>query len=274
MIAKLETEASADATEKAYCDEQMAKTQAKKDDLDSDIAKLTSKIDQAAAKSAGLKSDVKELQGQLAALAKEQAEMDQIRQESHADYVQAKADLELGLSGVRKALGVLRDYYGSAASMLQQPAKPERFEKATGAADSIVGILEVVESDFATNLAKEESEEASESSTYEKTTQTNKIRTAEMEQDVKYKSQEAKALDKSVSELSSDRSSANTELDAVMEYYGQIKARCIAKPETYEARKQRREAEIAGLKQALDILENETAFVQRKRRNIFRTVLA
>merc|ERR1719181_2547088 len=99
MIAKLEAEASADATEKAYCDEQMAKTQAKKDDLDSDIAKLTSKIDQAAAKSAGLKSDVKELQGQLAALAKEQAEMDQIRQESHADFVQAKADLELGLSG-------------------------------------------------------------------------------------------------------------------------------------------------------------------------------
>jgi chromosome segregation ATPase len=274
MIAKLEAEASADATEKAYCDEQIAKTQAKKDDLDSDIAKLTSKIDQAAAKSAGLKSDVKELQGQLAALAKEQAEMDQIRQESHADYVQAKADLELGLSGVRKALGVLRDYYGSAAAMLQQPAKPEHFEKATGAADSIVGILEVVESDFATNLAKEESQEDSASSTYEKTTQSNKIRTAEMEQDVKYKSQEAKSLDKSVSELSSDRSSANTELDAVMEYYGQIKARCIAKPETYEARKQRRQAEIAGLKQALDILENETAFVQRKRRNVFRTALA
>jgi len=274
MIAKLESEASADATEKAYCDEQIAKTQAKKDDLDSDIAKLTSKIDQAAAKSAGLKSDVKELQGQLAALAKEQAEMDHIRQESHADYVQAKSDLELGLSGVRKALGVLRDYYGSAAAMLQQPAKPEHFEKATGAADSIVGILEVVESDFATNLAKEESQEDSASSTYEKTTQANKIRTAEMEQDVKYKSQEAKSLDKGVSELSSDRSSANTELDAVMEYYGQIKARCIAKPETYEARKQRREAEIAGLKQALDILENETAFVQRKRRNVFRTALA
>merc|ERR1719159_330457 len=45
MITKLETEAEEEATEKAYCDEQMAKTEAKKSELESDIAKLTSKID-------------------------------------------------------------------------------------------------------------------------------------------------------------------------------------------------------------------------------------
>merc|ERR1719409_2502977 len=113
MIRKLEKEGAEAATEKAYCDEQMSKTEAKKSDLDDDIAKLTSKIDQAAAKSAELKEQVKELQSELAALAKEQADMDKVRQENHANYVQAKADYELGLNGVRKALGVLRDYYGS-----------------------------------------------------------------------------------------------------------------------------------------------------------------
>merc|ERR1719473_2597070 len=45
MIAKLERQAAEEATEKAYCDEQLAKTEAKKSELDDDIAKLTSKID-------------------------------------------------------------------------------------------------------------------------------------------------------------------------------------------------------------------------------------
>merc|ERR1712190_338044 len=80
MISKLEAEAEAEATEKAWCDEQIAKTEEKKNDLESDIAKLTGKIDVASAKSTDLKSQVKTLQEQLAALAKLQAEMDQTRQ--------------------------------------------------------------------------------------------------------------------------------------------------------------------------------------------------
>merc|ERR1711920_739631 len=159
MISKLEAEADAEAEEKAWCDEQIAKTEEKKTDLESDIAKLTAKIDVANAKSADLKNQVKELQAELAALAKLQAEMDSIRQESHAAFVQAKADLELGLQGVRQAISILREYYGASAAFVQQPAKPELHAKATGAGTSIIGILEVVESDFATNLAKEETEE-------------------------------------------------------------------------------------------------------------------
>merc|ERR1719188_1192656 len=70
MISKLEAEAHAEASEKAYCDEQMAKTEAKKAELEEDIGKLTSKIDTVAARSARLKEEVKQLQGELAALAK------------------------------------------------------------------------------------------------------------------------------------------------------------------------------------------------------------
>merc|ERR1719313_1854251 len=133
MIMKLEKEAEAEATEKAYCDEQLAKTEAKKAELEGVIAKLTSKIDKAAAKSAELKEEAKELQAELAALAKSQAEMDKIRSEQNADYTVAKEELTAGLTGVRKALSVLTEYYGSAAFLqsgssmeaaMEQPAKP------------------------------------------------------------------------------------------------------------------------------------------------------
>jgi hypothetical protein len=172
MVAKLEKEAESESTEKSYCDEEMAKTQAKKDELGYTISKLTAKIDSRAAKSASLKEDVKTLQSELAKLAKSQAEMDKMRREANADYRVAKQDLDLGLSGVRKALGVLRDYYGSGSAAssallqdgadigasMRQPAMPEQHAKSGDAGGSILEILEVVESDFAKNLAVEETQ--------------------------------------------------------------------------------------------------------------------
>jgi hypothetical protein len=273
MITKLEKEARSEADEKAYCDEQMAKTESQKAELDDSLAKLTSKIDQAASHSASLKEEVTDLQSDLAKLAKTQAELDKIREEEHAAYLEAKADLEQGLSGVRKALDVLRDYYGGEESMLQQgdtqqvsfmqqPAPPEQHEKSSGAGGSIVELLSVVESDFANNLAKEESLEADSAEGYEHVTQDNKLAKAGKSQDVKHKTKEIAALEKDIAELSSDRDGSSTELAAVVEYYARVKQRCVAPPLSYEERKQRREAEIAGLKEALTVLENDAALVQ------------
>merc|ERR1719262_1496766 len=73
MIDKLMKEAQEEASFKAYCDEEMAKTNQKKDELNTDIKKLTSKIDQATAMSTSLKEDVAELQKELAELADTQA---------------------------------------------------------------------------------------------------------------------------------------------------------------------------------------------------------
>jgi len=273
MITQLEEEAKEEAAEKAYCDEQLSKTKAKKDELDDDLEKLTVKIDQSTSKTAKLKEEVQELESELAALTKLQAEMDKIRQETHADYVKARDELERGLKGVRMALSKLREYYGGAsllqdgsqlAALMQQPAPPPAHKKSTGAGQGIISILEVCETDFAENLAKENAQEEDAQAEYDKTTQENKVGKTLKEQDVKFKTQEIKALGKALTELSADKESAESEHAAVMEYYEKIKERCIAKPETYEERKRRREKEIAGLQEALSILENETAFMQRK----------
>merc|ERR1719409_746132 len=57
LITRLEKEAAAEAAEKAFCDEEMAKTEKKKSELEDDIAKLTAKIDKASATSARLKEE-------------------------------------------------------------------------------------------------------------------------------------------------------------------------------------------------------------------------
>jgi len=273
MIDRLMKEAAEEASFKAYCDEEMAKTKQKKDELNADIKKLTAKIDQATASSTGLKEDVSELQKELADLAASQSEMDKARKDENTAFVAAQADLKQGLDGVQGALKVLREYYGSEDSALlqdaakfdafmQQPAKPAGHSKASGAGGSIIGFLEVIESDLGKNLAQIEAEESAAQTEYDKVSQENKVTTATKRQDIKYKTKEFTGLDKEIAELSSDRDSQTTELDAVLEYDTKIKAQCIAKPETYEERKKRREAEIAGLKEALEILEGQAVFLQ------------
>merc|ERR1719271_1128355 len=81
MISRLEEEASADASEKAYCDKELAESTEKKEDRENSIAKLTTKIDQMSAKSAQLKEQVASLQKDLSSLAKRGAEMNAIRSE-------------------------------------------------------------------------------------------------------------------------------------------------------------------------------------------------
>merc|ERR1719454_2040607 len=236
MIEKLEKEAEADATEKAFCDKEMSETEAKKADKEATIEKLSTKIDSMTARSAKLKEEVAVLQEELAALAKAQAEMDKLRAEEKAAFDKNSAEMKKGIKGVQLALKVLRDYY----------AKDDKAHSSSdGAGSGIIGMLEVAESDFSKGLAEMTSVEETAVAEYEATSKENAITKATKEQDVKYKTKEFKGLDKDTAEATADRSGVQEELDAVMDYYKGIKARCVAKAEPYEERVKRRTAEIA-----------------------------
>jgi DNA repair exonuclease SbcCD ATPase subunit len=256
MIEKLEAEAEADATEKAFCDKELAETNQKKDDKTAEIEKLTAKIDKMSANSKQLKSEVATLQEELAKLTTSQAEMDKIRAEEKAVFEANSAETEKGLNGVKLALKVLNEYY----------SKDAAHGSAGGASSGIIGLLEVCESDFSKALTEMTTAEQTAQQEYDAQTKENEITKATKEQDVKYKTKEFNGLDKGISEYSSDRSGVETELAAVNTYLSEIEGRCIAKAETYSERKERRAAEIAGLKDALTVLENETALIQKSSR--------
>jgi len=260
MIETLEKEAEADATEKAYCDKELAETNAKKDAKTNEIKKLSTKIDQMTSRSAQLKGEVAELEKGLSALAKAQAEMDKIRLEEKEEYTKAKAEMEAGIKGVQLALKVLRDYY----------AKDKAHAADEGGGAGIIGLLEVVESDFSKGLIEMTSTEEAAQASYDQETKENEIEKVTKEQDIKYKTEEATGLDKATAEATSDKSGVQEELDAVLEYLKGIEDRCIAKPETYEERVRRREAELAGLREGLSILENETSFLQQRTKRTLR----
>merc|ERR1719316_1646399 len=161
--------------------------------------------------------------------------------------------MEQGVVGVQTALKVLKDYYAS----------DKGHAAAEGAGQGIIDLLEVCESDFSQGLADMIANEETSARSYDRATKENAIEKTVKDQDVKYKSKESTDLDQSVAEASSDRAGVQEELSAVMDYRKSLKARCVAKAESYAERSSRRAAEIDGLKEALEILEGQAAFLQQ-----------
>jgi len=252
MISKLEKEAAESAGEKEYCDKETKETTAKKEDNEALIKKLTTKIDQMSADSAKLKEEVSTLQGELASASRSFAEASKLRSEEKEIFDNNSADLEKGIGGVKQALKVLKDYYSQDAA----------HGSSGGAGGGIISLLEVAQSDFEKDLAEMTQIESTAAKEFEKMTKQGDVVKVTKEQDVKYKSKEATSLDKSVGELKGDLDAVQTEQDAVLDYLAKINERCIAKPTPYEEIKKRREEEIAGLQEALEVLESETALVQ------------
>merc|ERR1719324_221304 len=260
MIDKLVAEAAEEADHKAWCDKETAETQEKIDDHTATVEKLTAKIDKAAAAIAQLTESLAQLQSELAEIAKQQAKMDEMRVEEKAAFEAAKKDYTDGVEGITMALQLLRDYYAAPEgdAFMQQP-EVSVHAASSDAATGIIGILEVAQSDFSKLLADAEVEEEAAVKAYEKMTHENEVAKTMKTADSKYQTKEKAGLEKSVAEHKEDREGEQAELDAVMDYYAKVKPGCTTKPMTYEERKKRREAEIAGLKEALTILEAESA---------------
>merc|ERR1719436_1668573 len=146
-------------------------------------------------------------------------------------------------------------------------------ESSDGSAHGIIGLLEVVESDFDEGLTGMIATENAAAVGYDQQTKENEIERTMKEQDVKYSTQEATDLDKAIAEASSDREGVQTELAAVTEYHASLEKQCIAKAEAYAERQRRFQAELAGLRQALQILEGEAVLLQKSKRSFLRRTM-
>ena len=82
--------------------------------------------------------------------------------------------------------------------------------QANGARGGTIDAIEMVESDFAANPVKAETQETDVAAEYEKITPENKVTKTLKEQDVKYKNQELKRLSTKLTELISDEKVVKT----------------------------------------------------------------
>jgi DNA repair exonuclease SbcCD ATPase subunit len=253
MIDRLEKEAAEEADAKAFCDTETSKSRAKQADLSAKLDTHGVRIEKATATIDELKVQIKGLQERMAAMDAAEAEATALRQKEHAEYLKASADYKQSAEAVANAVGVLQSYY-SQGSFVQAKQAPEFGSKQGDIASTILGMLEVAESDFTRLLAESEAGEKQAQTAYDTLKQDNAVARAANVEEVKGKENEVKRVDMSLINYKEDHASTSKELDAVLAYLDKLKPQCETKVMSYAERKARREEEISGLKEALEIL--------------------
>merc|ERR1719281_2302065 len=274
MVAKLMKEAQEEATQKAFCDEEMGKSNTAIKEKTLTLDKLQSRLDKASARKAELTQAVKDLEAEIATLDASTAEATKIRNAEHETYLKASKDFGDAAAATEKAIKVLKEFYDN-ASFLQtgamtvaaQKAKaPEFGEAKSGAGGAIISILEMSNEDFVKLHSETEANEAEAVEQFEKLTNDNSASKGAKLAEVKASLSEIKSLTVALENNGEDHGMTSKELDAVLEYIEKLKPQCEEKAMSYAEKKARREAEIAGLKEALEILSSESVFLQKNLR--------
>merc|ERR1719428_2025781 len=165
----------------------------------------------------------------------------------------------------------LKDYYGEIGSFVQVSHKQPQGAPALGGAkkDSgnvIVGMLETMGQEFAKTAADLEASEHEAVEAYKKLSQENAVAKNAKETEIIGAKSEIATLDVAIGHSSDDKKMTEKELAAVHEYVLSLKPTCYGRVVSYAERKAKRDAEIEGLKEAVQILEESSPSLLQLRR--------
>jgi len=264
MIFKLQNEATDEAEHKGFCDTELATNKQTRDSLSSNIDELNASIEGLTAKSNKLGSDISSLSDQIAQLDAAVAKATEIREAEKTKNRATIADAKVAIAAVSQATSVLKEFYAKAAgaTALTQVTKgvaddmPQTFDKPyTGMeGGGVMGMLEVILSDF--QRLEAETTQSEESSKGEFTTFSNdsQLNRATKSKDVEMKMEGKQQADSSATTDKNNLADTQSQFDAAMKYFEQLKPSCVDAGLDYDDRVARRNEEVQSLQEALKIL--------------------
>merc|ERR1712032_333802 len=226
---------------------------------------LHAEIDALTASIAKLTEDMKNLNQDIAFLTDAMAKATKIRSEEKSKNAETISDAKAGQTAVSQAITVLKEFYakaGEATAFAQgsQPA-PEIFDGAYKGMQSenggVVGMLEVIESDFArleTETTNAENEQRKE---YDMLMVDSKVDKDQKTTTLEHKASNKQDDEQSLVSRKKDLQGTQGELDAALAYFDKLKPSCIDTGVKYDDRVSQRQEEIQSLREALKILKGE-----------------
>merc|ERR1712032_12649 len=228
------------------------------------VEALTAQIDELQASIAKLTEDIATLTQAIADLDAAMAKATTLRNEEKAKNAETVADAKEAQAAVANALQVLKDFYekaSEATSFAQKQEPPPIFEKEyTGMQSSnggVVGMLEVIESDFARLEADTKAAEASAQKEYDEFMTDSATDKSKKSTDVDHKSAKKQDETEALTTAQEDLQGTQGELDAALAYFDKLKPSCVDAGISYEERVARRKEEIQSLQEALEVLNGK-----------------
>merc|ERR1739848_768032 len=165
LIVKLMEEANEEAEHKGWCDTELSTNEQTRKEKTEAVETLHAEIDELEASIAELTEQITQLTKAVAELDAAVAKATSVREDEKAKNTVTIKDAQDAQTAVAQALSVLKDFYAKAAeatSFVQQPEVFDEPYKGMGSENGgVVGMIEVIQSDFA-RLASETSSAAAE----------------------------------------------------------------------------------------------------------------
>jgi len=264
LIEKLVKEAKDAADLHEFCKAEKEKTSAAIKKKNMIIDGLDARLEKAGTKKQQLSSNVADLSNEIAEMDKSQAEATKLRNEEHAMFEKVAADYTEAASAVDDAMDALKEYYGAAALVQTSTASksvkapPQLGGAKTDSAGGILSILETMGEEFRKSLKNAKAEEREDQHAYDTMVQENAVSKGSKNAEITASNSEIKSLTVAIHNFAGDHKMASKELASVNEYVAKLKPQCGGRTVSYAERKEKRDAEIQGLKDALAILEADS----------------
>jgi hypothetical protein len=261
LLARLKEEAAAESEHKAYCDKELKANKLRRNEVTATVERLIAEVTQ-------LGVEIQEHGERIATLSKEQANLaaamasaTDARQKEKAENEAAISDSQAAQQAVKQAVVVLKEFYSSQqpALLLQERRQvPEMaaYKGMQGANGGVIGMLEVILSDFA-RLELETKTSEEQAAEHYATFMDDSKAAAKEKHDLEFQlTLDKDQLEFEQGRVKDDLAGSQKELDSANAYYDSLKPMCLETHVSYEERVARRKEEIAALNEAYKVLDS------------------
>merc|ERR1719442_106811 len=265
LIVRLMEEANEEAEHKGWCDTELSTNKQTREEKTSAVETLRTEIDGLEASIQQLTQDIEDLAKAIEALDKAMAEATQLRQEEKAENLATIKDAKEAQTAVAEALAILKTFYANAgeatALVQQQPTPPPIFDSPYKGMQSesggVIGMIEVIEADFARLEADTAAAEEEAQKEYDKFMTDSSMDKEAKTTDHDHKTAKKEDQEQMLASKKEDLANTQKELDAAMAYFDKLKPSCVDASVSYDTRVSNRKEEIESLQEALKILNGE-----------------